>query len=116
MFLPCLINILQKFLQEHITAISWATLGAVQGYHASTNSPGSTTPHITPSQHEVARRQAAPPCHSRYMYIYIYKCVCVCVYDIYINQEPGMLKCWETLKQCKRWNVKTTPHIPAQPQ
>jgi hypothetical protein len=27
MFLPCLINILQKFLQEHITAISQATSG-----------------------------------------------------------------------------------------
>jgi hypothetical protein len=44
MFLPCLINILQKFLQEHITSISQATLGAVQGHHASTNSPSSTTP------------------------------------------------------------------------
>jgi hypothetical protein len=61
----------------------WGYLrGAVQGHYASTNSPGSTDPYTTPSQQEVAKRQAALPCH------------------IYIK-EPRMLECRERLKQCK---------------
>jgi hypothetical protein len=89
--------------------------GAVQGYHASTNFPESMTPHITPSQQEVATRQEAPPVPLYvcvYMHIYVY----MCMHDIYTIKEPVMLEFRETLKQCKYWNcwnVKKTTCIPA---
>jgi hypothetical protein len=53
--------------------------GAVQGHHASTNFPDSTTPHIAPSQQEVARRQVMP--HATYV------CVCVTTSSMILETE-----------------------------
>jgi hypothetical protein len=84
MFLPCLINILQKFLQECITAISLAISGeqlkAIM--FLQTLQAWQKTSLITPSQLKVVKRQMVPP-------LRIY------------TKKPKMLECRETLKQCK---------------
>jgi hypothetical protein len=105
MFLPCLTNFLQRFLQKCITIISQATAGEqFKAIMLLQTLQARQLPHITPSQQEVARRQAAPLCHlcmhvyiRVYTYIYMYLCVYVYIH-IYIK-EPGMLECQESLRQ-----------------
>jgi hypothetical protein len=78
MFLPCVINILQKFSQESITATSWAT-------------SGEQFKTIMPLQTLQAEQLPTLPLATyvcAYIHVCVCVCVCVCVYvpicDIYI--------------------------------
>jgi protoheme ferro-lyase len=92
MFIPCLINILQKISQEHITAISWVPQGT-------TNSPASTTPTLPLASRKQPKDRWHP--HATYVcaYVHIYIYIYIYVCEIYIHLKKfGMLRNTETMQ------------------